>query len=222
MNHELLYRTFERSKYGKQLEAGTRFGTFQPPEISNTQWCEVLGDDVNNLRHMYHTTRLAERFCSGLDMSTHDTNRMLTVAATHDWGEAMIGDIPLPDKTADDESAERIAYAKIARDLVGNPESLHLTSTVWDVLSHEDEEMGDKFKAVEYVGYCTTALRAGRAAMLLVNGIGTLDGVSRAENDKLVSGLMGLQAAVQTHNFGTLAGFAKKYPVIKDMMRETM
>src|SRR5690348_9689172 len=106
MNHEELYSTFAESHYGETLEAKTRFDVFKPDWATTELWCDVLGDDVNNLRHMAHTARIAEAFAQGEDLSTDTTDLLLKTAATHDWGEAIIGDIPLPDKTDDDEAKE--------------------------------------------------------------------------------------------------------------------
>lgn len=215
---EGLYTTFSGSRYGQEMQTKTRFGVFQPESVDTELWCEVLGDDVNNLRHMAHTALLAERFASIQDLSTGDADRLLTVAYTHDWGEAIVGDIPMPDKTDNDEVAERFAYAKIARELIGIPHSLALTSEVWSVLSHEDEEMGDQFKTIEYLGYCTTALRAQRMGINIATGVYPVD-IERAEKDRLVSGLMGLSTAVQVGNFGKLAEMGKRHKAVREIMR---
>lgn len=221
MKHNELYQTFADSEHGKNLAEKTRFGVFQPEFASTDLWCEVLGNDVNNLRHMAHTAFLAEKFAAYQDLSTDTTNLLLTTAATHDWGEAIIGDIPLPDKTADHETEERVAYALIAQDLLNESQGADLTNKVWSVLSHEDEEAGEMFKTIEYVGYCTTAVRAGRMALMLANNLTTLP-ISRVEKDYMVSGLSGLNLAVQSHNYATLAGLGKKYPAVSDMMKEAV
>lgn len=219
--HEQLYTTFENSRYGEELASKTRFDVFKPDFVTTEQWGELLGDDVNNLRHMAHTAFIAEMFCAEEDVSTDETNRLLTVASTHDWGEALIGDIPLPDKTDADEKQEKLAYAQIARDLIGLPESAGLTYDVWQVLGHEDEEAGDKFRAIEYLGYSTTALRAGRMATLMANGLYVVEGLTRAQGDQVVSGLAGLEKMVVTNNFPVVKQYAKKYPkAVPTVMKE--
>lgn len=215
---EGLYNAYSGSRYGQEMQTKTRFGVFQPESVGTDLWCEVLGDDVNNLWHMAHTALLAEQFASIQDLSTGDTDRLLTVAYTHDWGEAIVGDIPMPDKTDNDEVAERSAYAKIARELIGIPHSLALTAEVWSVLSHEDEEMGDRFKTIEYLGYCTTALRAHRMGINIATGVYPVD-IERADKDRLVSGLMGLHTAVQVGNFGKLAEMGKRHKAVREIMR---
>lgn len=214
-----LYKEFEASDYGKDLRQKSRFGTFKPPWTPTKLWTEILGDDVNNLYHMPHTYDIAKRFALYEGMREAETNRLLITAITHDIGEAKIGDIPLPDKTAADESAERLAYQGIARELWGAKDGDQLTSQVWSVLGHEDEAMADRFRAIEYIGYCTTAMRAGLVATRLAYGLQKAP-VSRVENDQLVSGLSGLETMVRTHNYPVLAGYVEKYPSIPDQLKD--
>lgn len=219
MDNKELYNTYATSEYGQSMEQKTRFDVFKPEWATTELWCDILGDDVNNLRHMAYTARIAEYFAQGEDLSTDQTNLLLRTASTHDWGEAVIGDIPLPDKTGADERAERRAYATIARDLIGNPDSMRLTSEVWSVLSHEDEDAGDQFKTIEYIGYCTTALKAGKMAVLMSQDISTYN-ISRVQKDQLVSGLSGLNRAVEVGNFKTLSEMSRRYKSVREIMEE--
>jgi len=214
---DILYTTFAESPYGQELASRTRWDVFKPGWVSTQLWGELLGDDVNNLYHMPHTHEIAAQFCEGenLDLSTKKT--LLTTAMTHDWGEAIIGDIALPNKTAEDEKREKIAYRKIATELFGEDGEV-LTSQVWSVLNHEDKQKGEMFRAIEYIGYCTTAMRAGLTAVRLVHGLEPVD-ITRDQKDQLLGALLGLEKAVETKNYPILAGYVKKYASIPRQLR---
>jgi hypothetical protein len=213
------YRTFAASEYGHELEQKTRFDTFKPDFVDTRTWTGLLGDDVNNLYHMSHTHQIAKKFAMYEGMREYATHVLLTTAITHDWGEAKIGDIPLPDKTAEDESQEEIAYREIANELYGGVQGKSLSDTVWKVLSHEDEDMGDRFRAIEYIGYCTTAMRAGLVATRLSHGLQHVE-ADRTDTNRLIGGLFSLEKAVQVHNYPTLAKYVEKYPSIEDQLKD--
>lgn len=214
-----LYDRFAKSDYGRDLEQKVRFDAFKPAATSNTTWCELLGDDVNNLRHMAHTAMIAETFAAQQNLSGDDTRRLLTVAQTHDFGEAIEGDIPLPDKTAADEHRERDAYKLISCELFGDEIGTELTKNVWRVLMREDEEMGAMFNAVEYIGYAQTALRAEWVASTLAHDM-TPRGMGRLEAQALTSSLSGLSRLVQAKNFPVLSQHAKRFSAVGDIMRQ--
>lgn len=208
-----LYRTFQASEYGQELESRTRFDVFKPDFVGTAMWTRLLGQDVNNLYHMTHTVGIANEFSQYNGLDRESRGKLLRTAVTHDWGEAIIGDIPLPDKTDADESREEVAYRHIATDLLGQ-HGEELSDEVWEVLSHHDKDHGDMFRAIEYVGYCTTAIRAGKVATALAHGFVRLD-VSRPQKEQLMGGLLGLEKAVTVHNFPTLTAYIDKYPGIE-------
>lgn len=212
-----LLSTFARSEYGKDLESKSRFGVFKPDWVTTEQWTGLLGPDVNNLYHMPHTYDLAKAFCEGENLDAPTTQVLLTTAITHDWGEALIGDIALPNKTEEDEKREKVAYRQIATELLGERGNA-LTDLVWSVLEKTDPVRGEMFRAIEYIGYCTTALRARHEADLLVHGVKTLD-ITRDQKDQLTGALLGLHKAVEAKNFPTLAEYAKKFPSISEQAR---
>lgn len=213
-----LHQTFSNSEYGQELVQRTRFNDFKPDFVGTEMWGRLLGQDVNNLGHMPHTTELAGAFAGHNDLDPLTTRLLKTTAITHDWGEAIIGDIALPAKTAEDETREQIAWRHIANDLLGSVGD-ELGDDVWSILNHRDAERGDMFRAVEYVGYCTTAMRAGKVATGLAHGFVKLD-ISRAQKEQLMGGLLGMEKAVSVHNFPTLAKYVDKYPGVEQMLWE--
>ena len=216
---EQLHHIFSRSDYGQTLDRGIRFADFKPVDIDNQTWVDVLGDDVNNLRHMPHTHRLAGRFSAAEGLAEEDANTLLVTAMTHDWGEAIEGDIPLPFKTAEDDRREQASFRLIAEDLLGKYEGEELSDTVWKVLDKEDEALGDTFRAIEYVGYNTTAMRAGYMGRAIAARLVRLP-LDRPTTEHLAGGLLGFESAMQTQSYATLAAYAVKYSGIQTIIQE--
>lgn len=215
--YHAIHQTFRNSEYGRTLENNVRFTDFKPESTPNELWQSLLGDDVNNLRHMTYTYELARDFCIGEGMTYEDTSKLLLVAITHDWGEAIVGDIALPSKTVADESKEQMAYLKIAEDLFGQEEGSNIAAEVLPILYKHDPELGDKFRAIEYIGYCKTAMRAGHVANLIAHGF-LETGLERKDKEQLMGGLLALQKAVEVRNYPVLSEYIKKYPSIREMM----
>lgn len=219
-NPNALHYAFLSSEYGLTLAERSRWEVFKPDWVSGIMWHNLLGDDVNNLRHMPHTHYLAKQFCEAQRLDSETTDVLLTVAMTHDWGEAIVGDIPMPEKTDDDERREEIAYRHIATTLLGDEQGTALCATVLPVLyPHHKETDGapDMFRAIEYVGYCTTALRARHVADSIAHGFINLN-CSRAQKEQLVGNLYSLHRAVEINNFSTLRDYVKKYPGLEGVL----
>lgn len=215
---EQFHQTFAASPYGETLVGRTRFGNFQADVVSNELWETLLGDDVNNLKHMPHTYRLAARFCIQQSLNEEDTRTLVTTAMTHDWGEAVIGDIALPDKTNSDTKREEVAFRAIADDLFG-AEGEELSDMVWKVMNHEDERLGDMFTSIENAGYCMTAARAGYVADGITHDLITLD-LPRIDRLKVMGGLFSLEHDLQAKTYPLLAGYIKKYKGLGDIVLE--
>lgn len=211
MNPNQIHQKFSTSEYGQKLEQNIRFGDFKPEYIPNSLWEYLLGDDVNNLRHMPHTLEITRRF-----QRYHRIGGELLrlTAISHDWGEAVVGDVALPDKQiAGVDMNEIIAYNRIASEIVPEEDLSLVPSVIWG-----DHELSETFNAIEYIGYCQTGLRAGRMAVLLANGVLRPE-LPRKAVDGLVGGLLSLNKMVEVKNFKKLAGYAEKYPHLADVMR---
>lgn len=213
---ELLHDITE-SSYGQQLAERSRFGQFKPDWVSTELWTGILGRDVNNLYHMDYTAENAERFAYEEELNPLSTKLLTVTAAVHDLGEAVIGDIALPLKTQLDEKREEVAFRQIAADIWGLQVGQRLSKVAWSVLNKRDKRHGDMFRAIEYVGYCQTAMRAGQMATRLAHGFQTLD-VSREEKTKLVGGLLCLEKDVSVFNYPILTNYVKTYPGIERML----
>ena len=212
-----LHEVFANSGYGRHLENQTRFNEFKPGWVTTELWCDLLGDDVNNLRHMPYTLNLAEQFT---DLQEMDGTALQVTAITHDWGEAITGDIALPNKTKADEQTELFAYRQIAGELLGE-RAKKLTNLVLPILFDKSSPEADMFRSIEYVGYCATALKAGRVALGLAHDLIDLE-VPRQQRNELTGDLYALHRAVEIYNFPTMKDYRKKYPAIKTMMERVL
>lgn len=212
-----LETNFANSAYGQQLAENSRWGDFKPDWVSTGLWTRLLGADVNNLSHMPYTLGLTEDYCLAESLPGAVSQRLGRVAITHDWGEAIVGDISLPSKTEEDEKKEIVAYKKIANELLGRRQGKKLCDDVLPILYKEEAELGDRFRSVEYIGYCTTGIRAARVADAVAYDFIKVPG-SKPEIEQLLGGLLALHYQVKTHNFPTLKDYMTKYKGIRTVM----
>lgn len=163
-----LYHALGNTDYGDTLRDNIRFGSFKPDFLENWQWAEILGQDVNNLEHMEHTAGLtawyifeADRL--GVPFSQVDQDILMTTAYTHDFAEAIDGDVPDPLKKTDDDTKrqERNSFYLVASAVTDYPDNL--TELVMDVTQGRHRLSRD-FRAIEIIGYIETGKKAGEVA----------------------------------------------------------
>lgn len=207
-----IYHAYKESNYGRLLDGRARFRDFMPYWCSDEQWIKILGADVDNLEHMYYTFDNARDFTALERVSYEDYHSLLVTAITHDWGEAIIGDIPITDKTSQDDRREAIAYRRIDNEL-----GFDLSSRVLPVL-FGSSEVAEMFRAIEYIGYCKTGQRAGRAAEALAYKITDYGLEKRSEREQMMGSLLSLSKAVEVRDLPKLSKFAEKYKSIVRIM----
>ncbi len=166
LNYRDIHETFSRSIFGKKLRESPRFHIFKPDDVNTRHWVEILGDDVNNLNHMIVTLGIAEGFVGSLNgaISLEDKRIICLTAIIHDWAEAVMGDIPLPQKTDEDEKREITVLKELFEIFLTTNKYGHKVPTeqldrVCDILSGDDE-LSLVFKTIEEMGYMKTGLRA--------------------------------------------------------------
>ena len=219
-----LNKKFAVTHYGEKLRSNIRYGPFKPSELSNAQWEKILGADVNNFNHLNLTLGLAKSFLSGCEkpqkkwegkvpekaiFTVKEKEALLLTAAVHDWGEAVIGDIPFPDKKKSDEELEMIYLRQIVHEVVGEgryqKECDKLADTVESVLTGKDGKLSKAFSAIERVGYARTGFRAWNS--------------SRTHSGKVKESLehMGLQ--VVTDHLPTIVAHGEHYPPVDSFVK---
>lgn len=209
-----IHRRIENSPYGDMLENRIRFGDFKPPQSSNDIWEEVLGDDVNNLRHHLDTLELTRKFTTYHRLGgVAAKETLLLTAITHDWGEVVVGDVALPDKEiAGVDEKEVRAHRMITSELIPEYDTERVRQILWG-----EDELSEPFNAIEYVGYCRTGLRAGKMACLIAQNVVKLE-LLRKDKDALVGGLLALNKMVELKNYPTLSKYVDKYPSIPRLL----
>ncbi|MDO8429337.1 MAG: hypothetical protein Q7S88_01790 [Candidatus Daviesbacteria bacterium] len=164
-----IHQLFADSPYGRKLEGEIRYGAFKPREVTNSQWVEILGPDVNNLYHLplsYLSAGVFTKDCGEASFpSLEDREDMLLTGLTHDWGEAISGDLQYGTKTARDEEEELEALLRIAQevttDALGGDRLVDRINKVSRGISFNPKSvLGTAFNVLERCGYTRTALRA--------------------------------------------------------------
>lgn len=163
-----IHEKFEQTDFGKTLAGRVRYERYKPANVSNDQWVELLGADVNNLTHLTLTYGLAQDFIRNAhalqpDLLTDEDEQLLQVAALiHDWAESIVGDISFGDKTATDEIEEQAAFEANLASFYNGDTTLINKARTEIVFDHTGKnKLGRVFNAIERVGYLRTALRAG-------------------------------------------------------------
>lgn len=163
-----IHHAFSESEFGQKLADQVRYERYKPQSVTNEQWVKLLGADVNNLTHLpltYGLTRAMVRrlhtSSPGL-LSAEEEGLLYVAALTHDWGEALSGDITYSNKTNLDEATEREHLAGIIKTFSGSTTNMgtSIENVIRDIVFNSESKLGYLFNTVERVGYMRTALRA--------------------------------------------------------------
>lgn len=162
-----LHKEFSGTEYGQRLSKDVRYEKYNLADITHGEWIELLGRDVNNLEHMSLTHGIAVAFIRYSEqhqpdlMNDEEKRLILLVAITHDWGEAINGDISYSDKTADQEAQEQEDFDAVAvsREYGAfSYEEIKVAQAV--AFDHKVGDLGRIFFAIEQLGYVRTAVKA--------------------------------------------------------------
>lgn len=154
-----VYHEFKATPEGQKLYKSPRWGKFKPAHVNLHQWENLLGADVNNMKHMLLTAILTGLAIPEVGVSKAEGEILLWTAITHDWAEAIVGDIPLYDKTASAEQREHAILRKMLEDRLPKQ-----ANGIMDVIGDVESKLGKIFQGIEYVGYVRTQRKAGEMA----------------------------------------------------------
>lgn len=168
------HRAFAATEYGELLAGRVRYERYRPEHISNEEWVDLLGADVNNLEHMPLTRGLARDFVRATNRLepgrvSPEQGLLLDIAGlVHDRGESIITDITFSEKTEADELAEHATFAAHGNEWGEvSPAMKELTHrAVEEVVFAKTGELAAMFNAVENIGYVRTLLRASERLIL--------------------------------------------------------
>lgn len=164
-----IHERFSATSYGKTLAKNIRYRFFKPPEVTHAEWEELLGPDVNNLEHHWWSERVMRAFLRrNADFSPEEQKILLLTAVTHDWAEAVIGDVPYGRKTTGEEDDELRLIPQIAEECFGEPLRQPIRQTIEEILqwkpvlrkTGEGPKLAHAFEVVEQLGFVGTGGRA--------------------------------------------------------------
>jgi hypothetical protein len=214
-----IYNKFSSTKYGDTLKKNVRYEPYKPTEVPNKTWERLLGGDVNNLTHLTVSRGLTLGFLKSCDnpgkewegkvseearFTPQEQKMLLLTATVHDWGEAIIGDIPYLLKQKSDEEREMVELKKLINNVFGEDnkkESNIVADQVTNILSDTTTKLGKAFNAIEQVGYVRTGIRAYEK--------------SKNENGQLKDNLEYLGCKVVPHQMQALLEYSEIYPPVR-------
>lgn len=214
-----IHERFSATSYGKTLAENIRYRFFKPPEVSHAEWERLLGPDVNNLEHhwvVYRTMRALLR--SHADFSPEEQEVLLLTAVTHDWAEAIIGDVPYGQKTTGEEDDELRLIPQIAEECFGGEIARPMRQTIEQVLqwkpalrkTGEGPKLSHAFEAVEQLGFLGTGGRAWDVAEKGAN-----------LSPLLCDNLRWLGIEVHAGHVPILMQYAETYPAVRRYLLST-
>lgn len=203
-----LHSDFSNTSWGTTLSQSTRFDSFRKQSgLSESEWWDLLGADVNTLRHLKLSYGITRWFCQKDPSYTPDEKYQLTLAATiHDWAESIFGDIEAPVKTGShDEIEKRELHNIIDTFCEQHPEYTQIQSDMHmvtdTIIFTQETKLGKAFRAIELMGYCRTAIRSWKFSP------------ETEEPTKTV--LRSMATEITFRSYGKLEAMASEYPAIQ-------
>lgn len=164
-----IHEAFSQTSYGERLASKIRYEKYNLGNLANEEWVNLLGADVNCLKHMHLTYGLARSFIRTNEelqpgtFSPFEQELLRIAAIIHDQGESIVGDISYSDRTDEDTTEEHRQFTQHTESffLDASPEMKHLITKARDeIVFNETTKLGQAFNAIERCGYARTALRA--------------------------------------------------------------
>lgn len=209
-----IYQNFAATEYGESLENSIRFEKYNTGGLSNEEWCDLLGEDANNLYHMRVTCSVAERFIEHQNahgktpIERGATDLILLSAVIHDQGEAITGDISYGDKKPSDELHEMIAFENHVEIMNPNMDTLTKSmakSAIRGVIFDTSTPEGELFNAIERTGYLMTTLEVAK-------------NINDINNPIVAKGLNWLVADVLLNQIKPLVEYTKIYSLPYELL----
>ncbi|MFZ2975481.1 MAG: hypothetical protein WA055_02500 [Candidatus Moraniibacteriota bacterium] len=211
-----IHNEFAKTKYGKKLEKEIRYGRYKPKAVSKKIWQEVLGPDVNNLRHHLVMYDIVNNFFKYNDQGTsgeyifdYNERKLLIIASLiHDWGESVTGDISADLKNGKNEKKEFEAAKKIINEFTFKYNDLisknNLQEAFDNVVIGKNEKLSRAFNAIERIGYLLIGIKAWEEGSNFYK-----------DNNQFTKNLWWLTTNVFLNQIKELVKYSDKYPAVK-------
>lgn len=165
-----VHALFQETDYGNSLEGRSRYHRYRPDYIPDLDWKRLLGNDVDQLRHMPLMYGLTRTFLAECRQNhdpteedaffTEEEERLLLLTSiTHDWGASTSGDITFDHKSATQETKKQKVLESVFIDLFGDNYA-GTAYNVMRVMKGEQDKLSPAFDAIERVTRVRTALAA--------------------------------------------------------------
>lgn len=176
-----IHNRFAQTQYGMILKQNPRWSSYKPDGLPLSEWQHALGIDVNNFDHLMLSLRLTQSFLVSCEnpyskwagstsadaqFSSDEAELLCLGSLIHDWGEAIVGDIPEPLKGQQDSDEELVVLQNIVNKFCITDDIDHLQgvmrTAIEEVLMNEGSKLWKAFNAIEKAGYVRTACNAWR------------------------------------------------------------
>lgn len=211
-----VHNSFVESVYGLDIDGHVRFERFKPEHVSNEQWRELLGSDVDSSQHMPLTYGMSRAFLNyyrthpyentnGVEFSPEEEHILMLAAMTNNWGESRTGDVSYDQKTVDIEKEEKDAYRDILTELYSDSIDVKKRMLVERTIFENDTKLGRAFDAIQKAGYLRTGLQAFEASQDI-------------EDEVLAEHLQWLCGNVLSNQIIVLIEYSKSYPPVRSFL----
>ncbi|HIA92134.1 TPA: hypothetical protein EYO12_03400 [Candidatus Saccharibacteria bacterium] len=160
---------FAESEHGETLKSNVRYDRYRPSHVSEDEYMELLGADVNNLTHMPLTYGVARVFVNYLEqdhpgfLSPYEQQLVLATALSHDRGEAVVTDITYSEKTdVNEREEEQVLSTMLQQTPVEELKDIYADVVDQRIAFDDSTKLGEVFNIVELLGYTRTSLRAAQ------------------------------------------------------------
>lgn len=215
------YKAFASSNHGQKLAGQIRFGRFKPDSVDADTWKDLLGADVDNLRHEKLSMGIARQFvrhCHTPDQrfwkrsippeavfTLPEQTILFATAAKHDEPEAILSDISYDQKTDADHAKEMKVMQQMLTYSLGDAD---VSRQILEILNDKkcETKLGRAFNAIERIGYLRTRLTAWDYSNCDDAG------------EELRRGLRSLTNNVLINQTQTLLEYAEIYPAVRTFL----
>ncbi|MDB5176309.1 MAG: hypothetical protein JWM81_1167 [Candidatus Saccharibacteria bacterium] len=209
-----VHRAFAATEHGATLAENIRYQRYNLAHLSNQEWTALLGADVNNLTHMPLTYGLTKSFIKQSEalqpgfLDDEEETTLMLAAIIHDQGEAIVTDITYSDKTAADETEEKLQFDRNLEAFCPGATlamKRRIIQAKDEVVFNSATKLGQIFNAIERAGYVRTALRAA-------------EHIQAGTAGDAAAGLRWIIADVFGAHPAKLIDYAQTYPVIRQYL----
>lgn len=214
------FETFKSSNSGQILFKRIRYKKYKPVYLSDKEWQEVLGSDINTLLHNLNIYNITLEFLdeyskeNECDLNEHEKDLLFLAAIIHNWGEASGPEIPCDLKTIEDERKEisNLKDITLTLSMIFCKHHFHeielhkkCTEAIDKIITNKKSRLGQIFQAIEHIAYFEVAMTAWKKSL---------------ETQKLSKNLRWIVVNTWCKNFIRLMEFSKKYPHIKKIIKK--